>query len=257
MQLVSHKPLEMAKSYKITHIHKFDSSSFTAKPFIFAKQLQIEGTLPGPQTKIYSAGYSPGFRDYEPFEIEHEYGMHIYGRLYDDGRSFSKIIAQSHIHAYVSPAENTLLLCGKKADVLDFCRRTEEMNEIQLSTIQIDMTALQERLPEVRGVWFRFRGGFIHAKAFMGQQIQDTSEYKQAAAEGDISTLSFYYQDPRNALMHPTQITEDGAVVLQKNYGSVGEELDFVLHVRQELLEGIYSLSAPTKTRRAVGELPS
>jgi hypothetical protein len=170
--------------------------------------------------------------------------------------SFNKFIARSEIRAYQSDADQILLLCGKKADILDFCRRTEEFPQIRLNTMQIDMKALQEKLPEVRGVWFRFRAGYIRAKGFMGQQIQDTTEYREATNEGDISTLSFYFEDERSATIHPMQVTEDGAVVLQKNYKSIEDELDFVLHVKHALLDGIYTLVAPARQRKAGLELP-
>ena len=247
----------MAKSYKITFTETFQAAAFTSKPLSFGRQLQLEGTNPGPQTRIHKAPEKISFQDFLPYNIEHEYDVHMFGRLYDANTAFTKFIARSEIHAYHSGELKTLLLCGKKADILDFCRKTEELAEISLQTIQIDMKALQEKLPEVRGVWFRFRAGLIRAKGYMGQQIQDTREYQDAATEGDISTLSFYFSDARDSIIHPIQITEDGAVVLQKNYRSIDEELDFVVHVRKTLLDGIYSLVRPTKQRRGAGlELP-
>lgn len=241
----------MAKSYKITFTEHFDSRQFGRKALTFGNQMQIAGTFPGPETKIHSAVEAASFRDFRPFHIEHEYDVYMYGRLYDDARSFNKFIARSDIRAYHSSSANVLLMCGKKADILDFCRKTEDIDAIKLKTMQIDMKALQEKLPEVRGVWFRFRAGFIHAKAYMGQQIQDTREYKEAASEGDISTLSFYYEDLRTSAIHPIQITEDGAVVLQRNYETISAELDFVMHVKDALLEGIYSLVSPGKQRKS------
>ncbi|HXM23037.1 MAG TPA: hypothetical protein VN948_17400 [Terriglobales bacterium] len=246
----------MAKSYKVTFADKFDDSAFGEKPFAFELQMQIEGTKPGPQTQIHRSYANITFRDFQPYDIQHEYDVHMWGRLYDDEKSFSKFIARSEIRAYHSKSERILLLCGKKADILDFCKKTEDFPHIKLRTMQIDMKQLQERLPEVRGAWFRFRAGYIRAKAYMGQQIQDTPEYRDATNEGDISTLSFYFEDSRSGAIHPIQITEDGAIVLQKNYGSIEDELDFVLHVKNTLLEGIYSLAAPARSRRGGAEMP-
>lgn len=246
----------MAKSYKITAVERFESSQFADRPLTFGKQLQIEGTAPGPETRIHKSPQKISFGDFRPFDIEHEYDVYMYGRLYDDDKTFNKFIARSEIRSYYSASKSLLLLCGKKADILDFCRKTEEIPSIRLKTLQIDMKALQERLPEVRGVWFRFRTGLIKAKGFMGQQIQDTREYQDANTDGDISTLSFYFSDARNGLIHPIQITEDGAVVLQKNYRSIEDELEFILQVRAALLDGIYSLVEPGRQRRPAGELP-
>jgi hypothetical protein len=246
----------LPKSYKITLTEKFESNAFGEKPFTFVRQLQIEGTKPGPETQIHKASQNVPFRDFHTYDIDHEYDVYMWGRLYDDDRSFSKFIARSEIRAYQSPSEQIMLLCGKKADILDFCRKTEEFPHIKLRTIQIDMKQLQEKLPEIRGVWFRFPAGYIRAKGYMGQQIQDTPEYREATTEGDISTLSFYFEDSRSGTIPPIQLTEDGAVVLQRNYRTIEDELDFVLHVKATLLDGIYSLSSLSRSKRTGQQLP-
>ena len=147
----------MPKSYKITFTENFDSDAFGTKPLVFDRQMQIQGTHPGPRTQIHRAPTEVSFRDFHAYNIEHEYEVQMWGRLYDDDRSFSKFIARSQILAYQSPTDRIMLMCGKKADILDFCRKTQEFPHVKLRTIQIDMKQLQEKLPEVRGAWFRFR----------------------------------------------------------------------------------------------------
>ena len=145
-----------------------------------------------------------------------------------------------------------LLLSGKKSDILDFCRQSEAVDKIALRTMQIDMLSLQEKLPSVRGAWFRLKQGFIRAKGYMGDQIQDTAEFCEAKSEGEISTLSFYFLDSRDGCMHPIMITEDGAVVLQRTYKRVEEELDLLLQIKKELLDSIFSLVKPTRSKEHV-----
>ena len=239
----------MPKSYKITIAEYFDPHTVSAKPVSLTRQLTIPGTVPGPETTIRKAVSSISFDDFRTFEIQHEYQVNMWGRSFEDGRQFSSFIARGEIRAYHSSTRGVLLLSGKKADIIDFCKQSQTASALKLETIQLDMKALQQKLPEIRGVWFRFKTGYIRAKAYMGQQIQDTTEFSDANVEGDISTLSFYFEDARDGCMHPLMITEDGAVVLQKNYKSIEDEIDFVLHVKTELLDSLFTRVDPTKVR--------
>jgi hypothetical protein len=214
--------------------------------------MTIPGTIPGPETTIRQAAVPINSDDFRSFEIQHEYTVNMWGRSFEDGRPFSSFIARGEIRAYHSSKRGVLLLSGKKADIIDFCKQSQTVTALKLETIQLDMKALQQKLPEIRGVWFRFKTGYIRAKAYMGEQIQDTAEYCDAKAEGDISTLSFYFEDARDNCKHPLMITEDGAVVLQKNYKSIEDEIDFVLHVKSELLDSLFTRVDPTKARTHV-----
>ena len=244
----------MPKSYKITLPNFFEPEIFNHEVNL-TKQMHLPETVPGPETKLRKSLDQLNVADFEGFLIDHEYTVNIQGRLYEDGALFNKFIAKSQIKAYRSQEKEVLLLCGKKADILDFCRQTRIMPQIKLSVIQIDMDALQEKLPEVRGVWFRSTAGYIRARAYMGNQIQDTPEYITAKNEGQISTLSFYFEDARSGRPHPILITEDGAVVLQGTYESTDQELDFVMYVKSQLLDGIYKVIDVKTAKESVSGL--
>lgn len=248
----------MAKSYKLVITEKFDSTSFDKQPLSLTKQMHIAGTVPGPQTLIRPSVIAANVDDFRAYTIDHEYPVRMEGRLFDEGGpSFNKFIAQSKIMGYESRTKQLLLLNGKKADILDFCKRTSDIEQIDIKLIQIDMAKLQEKLPQVNGVWFRCRKGYIRAKAFMGSQIQDTQEFKAAKAEGDISTLSFYFEDPRDSVLHPIMITEDGAIVLQGRYKDIDEEIGFVLQVKYALLDGIFESVPIGKSKKSVSNMNS
>jgi hypothetical protein len=242
----------MPKSYKITISTKFDTPEEEDGLLPTVKQRMLAGIIPGPETHVRASNKPAAFDDYQTYDIEHEYTMRIEGRSFDTGTAFTKFIAKGQIKAYYSSSQQLLLLSGKKADILDFCRQAAPLPGMRLETIQIDMKALQEKLPEVRGVWFRLKQGFIRAKGFMGDQIQDTAEFCEAKMEGDISTLSFYFLDSRDGCMHPVMITEDGAIVLQRNYKKIEEELDIIRQVKAELVDGLFSVVEPASAKHHV-----
>lgn len=100
------------------------------------------------------------------------------------------------------------------------------------------MGNLLEKLPHVKGVWFSFKNGLIRASALMGANIESTNDFKNYNTLGEISTLSFHFE--YNDITHPIMLVNDGTVVLQSNYTEVSQELDLVLEVKKQLLDGIF-----------------
>lgn len=141
---------------------------------------------------------------------------------------------------YHSESKNLLLLSGKKDDIIDFTKYTSNTDSLNISTIEVDMAQLLEKLTSVNLVWFKFKGSMIRASALMGEHIERTDEFNQAKEVGEISTLSFYLEDA-NRNTHPIMVTHDGAVVLQTNYPDLSKEIELVLEVKKELLDGIYT----------------
>jgi hypothetical protein len=208
--------------------------------------LNIEAVPPPPETLIRRSNDGVSVEDFQSYLIEHERAVSQRGRLNDS--KFTEYIRLGEILGYYSRNRALLLLCGKKDDILDFCRSVSSIREISFATITIDMKGLLAKLKDVRLVWFRYEDTIIHASALAGQHIETTRPFKEANAAGDISTLSFYVQDA-GGVAHPILVTSDGAVVLQANYQERATEIELVLHIKKILLDGIFT-EVPLRYRR-------
>ncbi|HEY7405817.1 MAG TPA: hypothetical protein VIB39_19990 [Candidatus Angelobacter sp.] len=229
----------MPKSYKICPVSRFDVERFSDNPYKLKQQLVIADVPPPPETLIRKSSDGLRLEDFSSFIVEHERVVRQWGRINDT--RFSEFIRKGEISAYFSQARELLLLCGKKDDILDFCRVAASSHEVSFSTISIDMKALLAKLQDVRLVWFKYDDTVIHASALAGQHIETTRPFKEAREQGDISTLSFYLEDSVG-IAHPILVTSDGAIVLQANYAEKAAEIELVLRVKQALLDGIYSV---------------
>lgn len=226
----------MPKSYKVCLVSKFSSENFTEKRVTVNPQHTFSGVPPPPSTVIWKSPDRISFKDFFSYDIEHEREEDVVGRI--DSNVFTKIIRKGFIKAYFSDTLQLLLLSGKKADILDFCRKTKNFNYINIATIRIDMKELLEKLASIKLVWFRFRQGLIHASALMGANIQETADFLRYKDSGEISTLSFLFQ--MENMLHPVLVTTDGAIVLEQNYENVTDEVRIVLDIKEKLLGGIY-----------------
>jgi hypothetical protein len=236
----------MPKSYKICPASEFDSASFGEKPYSLRPQMNMEGVPPPPETLIRMSADKVAVEDFQSYHIEHERVVSQRGRLNSD--KFTQYIRMGEILGYYSKNRALLLLCGKKDDILDFCRSVSSSREMTFATIAIDMKGLLAKLKDVRLAWFKYDDTIIHASALAGQHIETTRPFKEANAIGDISTLSFYVEDA-GGIAHPILTTSVGAVVLQANYQERSTEIELVLRIKEVLLDGIFR-EVPLRQKR-------
>jgi len=199
-------------------------------------QYSLDDKPPFPQSKIFKARDKVVKDDFIKYLIEHEMEECALGRFNEE--IFNKYIRREYIHSFQSDSLQLFILNGKKRFVIDFCKKTKEWNYILLKTIQINMGSLLEKLPHVKGVWFSFKNGLIRASALMGANIEATNDFKKYNTEGEISTLSFHFD--YDGFTHPIMLVNDGTVVLQSNYQEVSQELDLVLEIKRQLIDGIF-----------------
>jgi len=193
-------------------------------------------------TNIRASAAKPGFEDFTQYIIEHDRVVKMPGRFGD--LYFPEFTYTGVIGGFFGQQRSLLLLNGKKADVLSFCAATTKVYEVQIETLQIDMNALQAALPSVNLVWFKFKAGMIRASALMGANVEKTDAFVQSKSEGEISTLSFYFED-LSGKPHPVMMVDDGTVVLQSQYPDTAEELRLVVSIYDKLLMPVATRVSP------------
>jgi hypothetical protein len=227
----------MAKSFKICPVRHFDVNAFSQGRTSLNQQPHFAGMDDEvPTTTIRSSQSNPGFADFRPYVIAHDRVVRMAGR-YGSVR-FPEFTYTGEIAAFYSEQRMMLLLSGKKNDVLSLVTSTTRVTEFQIDTLHIDMNALQGLLPSVNLVWFKYHDGMVRASALMGAHVERTDAYAQSKLHGDISTLSFYFED-LSGDVHPIMVVEDGTVVLQAQYAEISEELNLVNLVYDRLLNDI------------------
>jgi hypothetical protein len=232
----------MPKSYKVCPTRTFQTSAFSERPKYLDQQPPLGDMEHVAVTTIRASAADPGFEDFKQYVIEHDRVVKMPGR-YGDMR-FPEFTYTGVIAGFFGHQRSLLLLSGKKADVLSFCSTTTRVSEVQIDTLQIDMNALQDTLPSVNLVWFRFKAGMIRASALMGANVEKTQAFEQSKSDGQISTLSFYFEDSVGKT-HPVMVVDDGTVVLQAQYADMPEELRLVTSIYDQLLKPIADRVSP------------
>jgi hypothetical protein len=237
----------MPKSFKICPVRNFNVQAFSEYRTTLDQQSSFVGMDEVPATTIRSSTSRPGFEDFTHYIIEHDRVVKMPGRY--GALRFPEFTYTGTIAGFFSQGRSLLLLSGKKADVLSLCVATTKVAEFQIDTLRIDMNALQAALPSVNLVWFKFKQGMIRASALMGANVEKTNEFMQSKSEGEISTLSFYFEDLAGE-KHPLMVVEDGTVVLQAQYPDTATELALVILVHERLLTSVASRVPPKSGSR-------
>ena len=233
----------MPKSFKACPVRSFDKKAFAEKQVCLNEQPPLNEMKHVAVTTIRPSLATPGFEDFGQYVIEHDRVVRMAGRYGDV--SFPEFTYTGVISGYFSENRSLLLLSGKKADVLSFCVTTTRVAEVQIDTLEIDMNALQALLPSVNLVWFKFAKGMIRASALMGANVEKTDAFVQSKSEGEISTLSFYFEDDLSSKTHPVMIVSDGTIVLQAQYPDTPEELRLVTSIYDKLIAAIAKRVSP------------
>jgi len=238
----------MPKSYKICHSNFFNKSKFVDNKLNLNSQqhLSMFAESPTASTNITKIGKGFVIHDFETYLIEHEHNVNIRGRY--GSQRFNNFLRLGEINGYYSEERSLFLLQGKKDDVIDFCKFTDNTDLLEISTIEIQMSDLIDKLGSVRNCWFKFSKGSISSSALFGENIENTIEFQDAKQLGDITALSFFYAD--DGMAHAVMVTNDGAVVLQFNYPNVDMEIELVLKIKKDLLDGLYTEKPITKRRK-------
>jgi hypothetical protein len=232
----------MPRSYKICPVRNFQTNAFSEQSTCLDQQPPLGDMSHVAVTKIRTSATVPGFEDFRQYVIEHDRIVKMPGRFGDV--YFPEFTYTGVIAGFFGEQRSLLLLSGKKADVLSFCSTTTRVSEVQIDTLQLDMNALQAVLPSVNLVWFKFKAGMIRASALMGANVEKTAAFEQSKSEGEISTLSFYFEDS-SGKPHPVMVVDDGTAVLQSQYSDTSDELRLVTSIYEKLLSPVATRVSP------------
>ena len=238
----------MPKSFKVCPVRNFDVSAFNKGRVCLNQQPPFNGMDDEvATTSIRTSETKPGFEDFQQYVIAHDRVVKMAGRF--GTVHFPEFTYTGEIAAFYSKQRSVLLLSGKKADVLSFCSETTGVAELQIDTLHIDMNALQAILPSVNLVWFKYSTGMVRASALMGAHVERTDAFAQSKLQGEISTLSFYFED-LSGDVHPVMIVEDGTLVLQAQYVDVASQLNLVTLMCDRLLQSISEHVSPKSSAK-------
>lgn len=158
---------------------------------------------------------------------------------------FQEYVSEYRFPVFVVRQENEadpVMVVRTKAEVAkDLMERLRQVPDFHAIERRVDFAALRPSLTFIKGAWFaNMRSANLAAAGMFGDHVDRSDEFMRAERLGTLSSLSVFYRCGDR--QYHTMITSSGGIVLYDSFDSEEEELDVVLQIKRELLDGCWSM---------------
>lgn len=220
----------MAKAYLVCHSNKFIKDHYLIPIQNDLLEDDVEGA---PETYIKPAKENY-FLNFDKYICHHDYKHNAHGRVFQ--KSFSYYFEPLNFYTYNNPS-NALTLIQTKTDVaLDFISKLSQTGEYNVEPVVVDFKSMIPHIDEVAGAWIAdLKRAHLKTAGFFGPHVNKSEEYKRAAEEGNVSSISIKFTS--NSKEYTVLISGKGSIVLYDSFNTIEEELDLILQIYEQLIK--------------------
>lgn len=221
----------MPKSYLICHSEIFYQDEYMIPIQCYFFEDEIEGaaeTFIKPNKKEFHAGFDQYF-------CHHDFKHKKRGKVFN--KNFSYFWEPIDFYTYYNPI-NKLTLVGTKTEVsLDYIKKLNGTGYFDIKPVNINFEKMIPKIDEMNGAWFaNLKKAHLKTAAFFGPHVNKSDEYKEAAKEGNISSINIYFINNKKK-EYSISISQKGSIVLYDHFATIEEELDLVLQIYERLIK--------------------
>ncbi|WP_121639514.1 hypothetical protein [Virgibacillus sp. Bac330] len=221
----------MAKAFLICIIKKFPQKDFLVPIQQEFDLLETEGK-PVTSIQINTENFHINFDQYK---CHNDYIHNKSGRVFN--RDFNYYFEPLDFHSYYKKDDSLLLVQTKTDAAIDFVNRLNNTKEYDIKPVDIDFKNMIPLITEVSGAWFAdLKRTHLKTAGYFGPNVNKSEEYKEAASEGNISSIHLKYISTRNNKEHYVVISKKGSVILYDTLQTPEEELDIIDEIYRELI---------------------
>ncbi|HBZ09162.1 MAG TPA: hypothetical protein DEO65_04640 [Bacillus bacterium] len=220
----------MAKSFLICNVNRFFADEFLVP--IQQTLLKDEGSSEI-SLKINISNFHLGFDQYI---CHHDYIHKRRGRVF--GRDFNHYFEPLNFYSYYHDIDNLLIIQTKTDASLDFVNKLNSTNRYELDPVNMDFKKMIPLISEVAGAWIAdLKRAHLKTAGFFGPNVHKSEEYKEAAAEGNVSSIQMKYIAEHDGNEYYVAISKKGSIILYDSLSTVEDELYLVCDVFNKLIK--------------------
>lgn len=218
------------KSFLVCSIERFNKDNFLVP--IQNELLDNEG-VSEISVKIQHTNFHDSFDQYQ---CRHDFKHNKSGRVF--GRSFNYYFEQLKFYTYYSEELNLSLIQTKTDAAIDFSQKLNETEHYIFRPIELDFSKVIPHITEVAGAWIAdLKKTNLKTVGFFGPNVNRSEEYKEAAAEGNISSLQIRYISSFDQREHYVGLSKKGSIILYTVLPTIEDELNLVLDIYNKLIK--------------------
>jgi hypothetical protein len=219
----------LAKAYLVCDTKIFNKDDFLVP--IQQKLIEDEGSSEI-SIKINKKNFHLSFDQYL---CHHDYIHNKSGIVY--GKRFTKYFEPIDFYTYYKEESNLSFIQAKSDVALDFIRQLNDTKYYQFEPIKIDFKMMLPLITEVSGAWIaNLKRAHLKTAGYFGPNVHKSEEYKEAASEGNVSSIQMKFISENNKEEYYIAITQKGSIVLYDSFQTIEKELEIVYEVYNKLI---------------------
>lgn len=222
----------MAKAYLLCLSDKFNESDFEISFQYDLLEDLVEGE-PETYIKSYRKEFHLGFNQYK---CHHDYKHNKSGRVFQ--QDFTYYFEPLDFYTYYCTDTNLTMIQTKTDVAIDFIQKLNETKEYDINPIEIDFEKMIPHITEIGGAWFaNLKKAHLKSAGLFGPHVNKSEEYKEAAKEGNISSIQINFISGTNSKEYTVLISSRGTIVLYDTHETIEAEMELVKDIYNKLIK--------------------
>lgn len=219
----------MAKAYLICNSNKFKQSDFFVpiQKELFESEGESEVSI-----KLHKENFHLNFDQYL---CHNDFIHNTRGRVFN--RDFNYYIEPLSFYSYYRENKNLLYIQTKTEAALDYISKLNKTHEYGLDPVSVNFNKMIPHITEVAGVWIAdLKRINLKTAGYFGPNVHRSEEYKEAAAEGNVSSIHIKYIGDKTRKEHYIVISNKGSVILYDSFQTLEDEIEIVTEVFEKFI---------------------
>lgn len=219
----------MAKAYLVCTSYKFNEKDYYLP--IQGDLLDVEGE---PETFI-KFNNKNFHRNFDQYICHHDFRHNRSGRVFK--KDFTYYFEPLDFYTYHNPNNDLTLVQTKTEIAIDFIQKLRSTNKYDMEPVDIDFNSMIPHIPEVGGAWIaNLKRAHLKTAGYFGPHVNKSDEYKEAAREGNVSSIQMNYIGRATNKEYTVTISKKGSIVLYDSFNTIEEEIDLIHEIYNHLI---------------------
>ncbi|GGB51814.1 hypothetical protein GCM10011409_31730 [Lentibacillus populi] len=220
----------MPKAFLICNSKKFKKDNF----LIPIQQELLENE--GESVVSIDLNYTNFHLKFDQYICHNDYIHNTRGRVFN--KDFNYYLEPLSFYSYYKEDENLLFIQTKTDAALDFISKLSRTKEYNLETVKIDFKSMIPLITEVAGAWIAdLKRAHLKTAGYFGHNVHRSEEYKESAAEGNVSSIQMKYISLKSGKEHYIAISKKGSIILYDTFPTIEDEIDIVYEVYEQFIK--------------------
>lgn len=218
------------KAYILVNVNIFTKKEIYNNP-VQDKIIKDEGD-PEISLKLNRENF---YLDFDQYFCHHDYKQKKYGKAFD--MYFNYFFEPLDFYLYYNKDSSFCLIQTRTKVAIDFLKELNKTGDFDLQTVKIDYSKMYPIINEISGAWIAdLKGDYLKTAGLFGHHVDKSEEFKQAAKEGEVSSLRLRFINENSKEEHAVGISRKGAIVLYDNFNQIEDEINLVIEIYNKLI---------------------